>query len=365
MMNRTPKIIAVAGGKGGVGKTWFAAMLGICLAGFKRRTILVDLDFSGANLQGYLGIHDQTRSLNEFIAGRSTHLADYVQQTCFKELDAITFRSDATDYTIKPWQKRRLFREIKHLKADYIILDLGAASTDFGIDTFLYADSGVILSTSDMFSVLNTYTFIRSALLRGLRRYFYDSPEVLVALNECGILVDGKMVKPLHSILQQFESDRTTQVKLSMLQQFWKNFQPKIVLNFAKDGDPLNDFILLGPVVRDLLDVQLDYWGRVRADMSVRTAILEKRPEKFFSPLSRASEDMVKLTVRNLIAKEFDTSDTQPARWLDNHVAVDDFVDFFDSMQCQPKCLLWNSCDCRAEGRPCSRLNIQQLRKAG
>ena len=49
--SHSPKIIAVAGGKGGVGKTVFACMLGMCLAGFKKRTILVDLDFSGGKHQ--------------------------------------------------------------------------------------------------------------------------------------------------------------------------------------------------------------------------------------------------------------------------------------------------------------------------
>ncbi len=50
-------IIAVAGAKGGVGKTMFVANLGVFLSSKGFKTVVADLDFGGANLHLYLGPH--------------------------------------------------------------------------------------------------------------------------------------------------------------------------------------------------------------------------------------------------------------------------------------------------------------------
>ncbi len=362
--HRYPKIIAVAGGKGGVGKTIFASMLGMCLAGFERRTVLVDLDFSGSNLHGFLDLPDTNKSLNSFFTGRSNTLSEMVQRTSFEKLDAITLQSDSLRFSdIKPWQKRRLFRELKKLKADYIIYDLGGASSSFALDAFLFANHSVVLSTCDMFSVLNTYSFIRSALLQGLRRFLYDSPTALRALDECGLLVDSKTVKTLHTFLKQLGAGNA--IRLDAIQKFLRQFTPKIVLNFVKQSEPLSDFMLLGPLVKDLLNIQLDYWGHLRYDLAVRAATQNQRPDMLLMSEGPASEDMVRLVVRNLIAQELMAYEGKEPRWIDR---IDNILSFYhesEMLKCRNRCLLWNSCTSRAEGGPCSRVAFQQIKKAG
>ena len=361
---RSPKIIAVAGGKGGVGKTIFASMLGMCLAGFERRTVLVDLDFSGANLHGFLDLPDKTKSLNSFFSGRNTTLSEVLQRTPFENLDAITLQSDLMrSLDIKSWQKRKLFHELKKLKADYIIYDLGNASTLFGLDAFLLADYSTILTSSDMFSVLNTYSFIRSALLQGVRRFLYDSPAALIALNECGLLVDSKLVKPLHMFLKQIPMDN--QIRLDAIQKFLRQFSPKVVLNFVQEAESFSDFLLLGPLVKDMLNIQLDYWGYLRYDPSVHTATREQRPDRLLLSDAPASEDMVRMVVRNLIAQELRTDEFNEPRWINHIDHVNDFYNDSDVLDCHNKCLAWNSCSSRDEGGPCARVAFHQIKKAG
>ena len=360
--NRIPKIIAVAGGKGGVGKTVFASMLGICLAGFERRTILFDLDFSGANVHNYLDVPQSEKSLNTYFAGRSIHLTQVIQHTLFEKLDAITLQSELFGTrSCKPWQKRRLFREIRQLQADYVVLDLGAASSDLGLDAFLMADFGILLSTSDMFSIVNTYAFVRSALLRSLKRRFYDNPDVLRILDECGLLVDGKLVRPLNAIINQL--DEYTREKFTGLQELWMDFRPKVVLNFAQESDEIEDFFLLGPLTKDLLNVDLKYWGHIRFDKNVRHAARSQQPNKLFRHTSVASEDVVRLVVRNFIANEVDAADLS-STWPDKK----NFAHIFnsvDSIPCTPKCKVWNKCPARTEGERCSMMNIELMKKAG
>ena len=360
--SHSPKIIAVAGGKGGVGKTVFACMLGMCLAGFKKRTILVDLDFSGANIKDYLNVPNTEKSLNTYFAGRSVNLTDIIQKTLFDKLDAITLQSEFVDKrSVQSWQKRQLLKDLHKLKADYIVLDLGAASSNVALDCFLSADFPILLSTNDMFSIVNAYSFIRSAVLRRFKRQFYDSPQILRLLDGCGLLVDGKSIKPLRSVMDQLEMQNNH--KLVGLEHIW-DFQPKVVLNFARENERFDDLFLLGPVTKDLLNVDLDYWGHIRFDDAVRSAVRSRRPDKFLGATGKASEDVVRFVVRNFIASEVRASDPKSATWIDKDVNLLSIFDEKDSMICTPNCLLWNSCELRSENGACSRMNLELVKKS-
>ena len=52
------KAIVIASGKGGTGKTMFAANLGTTLAGQGHKVVLIDLDTGLRNLDLYLGIEN-------------------------------------------------------------------------------------------------------------------------------------------------------------------------------------------------------------------------------------------------------------------------------------------------------------------
>ena len=53
---KTPIILAVGGGKGGVGKSVISTMLALFLARMEKQTILMDVDLGGANIHTLLGI---------------------------------------------------------------------------------------------------------------------------------------------------------------------------------------------------------------------------------------------------------------------------------------------------------------------
>ncbi len=67
----TGRVIAVASGKGGVGKTWFAITLAQALAGHGRRVVLLDADLGLANADVQLGLAPRL-DLGAVLAGRVT-----------------------------------------------------------------------------------------------------------------------------------------------------------------------------------------------------------------------------------------------------------------------------------------------------
>ncbi|MET0089656.1 MAG: AAA family ATPase [Candidatus Thiodiazotropha sp.] len=65
------RVIAVTGGKGGVGKTNISANLGVALAEMGRRVMLLDADMGLANLDVVLGLHAH-KNLSHVMRGEST-----------------------------------------------------------------------------------------------------------------------------------------------------------------------------------------------------------------------------------------------------------------------------------------------------
>jgi flagellar biosynthesis protein FlhG len=69
MVNPEPvRVIAVTGGKGGVGKTNISVNLGVALAELGRRVMLLDADLGLANIDVILGLHAK-RNLSHVISG--------------------------------------------------------------------------------------------------------------------------------------------------------------------------------------------------------------------------------------------------------------------------------------------------------
>src|SRR3954471_6529600 len=65
----TPRVVAIGGGKGGVGKSLVAANVGIFLATLGKRVILVDASFGAPNLHIFAGVTRPARSLHEALPG--------------------------------------------------------------------------------------------------------------------------------------------------------------------------------------------------------------------------------------------------------------------------------------------------------
>jgi len=64
------RIWAVAGGKGGTGKTMVTTNLGVGLAILGYKVILIDGDLGGADLHLSFGMPVPKRNLNDFLGGR-------------------------------------------------------------------------------------------------------------------------------------------------------------------------------------------------------------------------------------------------------------------------------------------------------
>jgi flagellar biosynthesis protein FlhG len=166
-----PRIWAIGGGKGGVGKSVLAANLGVVLAKRRQRVVVVDADLGGANLHTLFGIPDPELTLSDYIDRRVPYLNDIVIDTSVSGVHLISGANALLEMANpKHGQKQRMLRHIRHIEADHVILDLGAGTGINVLDFFLAAHRGILVVVPEPTSVENAYHFVRAAFSRKLKQ---------------------------------------------------------------------------------------------------------------------------------------------------------------------------------------------------
>lgn len=155
-------IIAIASGKGGVGKTWFSITLSHALARAGKRVLLFDGDLGLANMDVQLGLMAKT-DLGAVLAGRAS-LAQAV--TYYEEggFDVIAGRSGSGALAnLAANRLQMLLDELAQLAANYdaVIVDLGAG-IDSTVRRLAYAAGRiVVIVTDEPTSLTDGYAFIK------------------------------------------------------------------------------------------------------------------------------------------------------------------------------------------------------------
>jgi flagellar biosynthesis protein FlhG len=155
-------LIAVASGKGGVGKTWFSITLSHALAKAGKKVLLFDGDLGLANIDVQLGLMAK-RDLNDVVEG-SIGLERVIERCEEGGFDVIAGRSGQGSLSSMPPQKlNELVQQLRALlpKYDAIIIDLGA-----GIDRTVRmiaaeADTTLIVTTDEPTALTDAYAFIK------------------------------------------------------------------------------------------------------------------------------------------------------------------------------------------------------------
>lgn len=156
------KIIAVASGKGGVGKTWFSISLSQALGNKGHNTLLFDGDLGLANVDIQLGLMPK-QDLAGVIAGKLT-LPQAVTKYSDGRFDILAGRSGAGNLAMLPVQRLVTLRDgLMRLaeKYDRVILDL-SAGVDRTVQT-LAASAGttLVVTTDEPTSLTDAYAFIK------------------------------------------------------------------------------------------------------------------------------------------------------------------------------------------------------------
>ena len=124
-------IIAVASGKGGVGKTWFSITLAHALALAGKKALLFDGDLGLANVDVQLGVTPK-RDLGTFLAGQTT-LGETASRYAPGGFDIIAGRSGSGSLAqVAPSRLAALRSDLNILSGqyDFVIMEIGRAPSE-------------------------------------------------------------------------------------------------------------------------------------------------------------------------------------------------------------------------------------------
>jgi flagellar biosynthesis protein FlhG len=283
----SPRMIPVGGGKGGVGKTFLVANLAVALARMGHRVVAVDADLEGPNLHTCLGVSQPSVSLADYVAHREEDLGKLLLDTPVPDLRIIAgTRSNLA--TPQPGHARRvqLIRELRRLRADFVLLDLGAGMHPAVVDYFMVGDDGLLVISPEPTSVENAYAFLRAAFYRRLRLAMASHDvRSLVTLamdeqNERGIRTPVDLLREIQKLDPQ-EGARFVETM--------RAFRPRIVINEVRTADDVKLGFSVKSVCRKYFGVDAEYLGYVSHDPDARKAVRGRRPLVDVAPRSDAA----------------------------------------------------------------------------
>jgi flagellar biosynthesis protein FlhG len=158
---RDSRIVAVASGKGGVGKTWFSITLAHALARRGRRVLLFDGDLGLANVDIQLGLMPKT-DLGAVIGG-AMQLQAAVQGHA-EGFDILAGRSGSGALAgIDPVELERMLEALRDAAAsyDYVIIDLGAGLGRAVRRMTSFADTALVVATEEPTSLTDAYAVLK------------------------------------------------------------------------------------------------------------------------------------------------------------------------------------------------------------
>jgi len=159
---KTGQIIAVASGKGGVGKTFFAVTLAHCLSRQGARVLLFDGDLGLANVDIQLGLLPEV-DLAAVAAGRVS-LLDARLHYAERNFDIVAGRSGSGALSaLAADALEALLDALRELTADYdaIILDLGAGLERPVRRMAAFADTLLVVATDEPTSLTDAYAVLK------------------------------------------------------------------------------------------------------------------------------------------------------------------------------------------------------------
>jgi len=228
-MGRPGKIIAIGGGKGGVGKSIVALSMGVEYAIKGNKVVLADLDLGAANLHTYLGIFENTPSIADFILGNVTRIEDVIIETPVKNLRLLS-GSRFVPGMANPahWTKLKIMRHLRSIDTDVLIIDLGAGVHYNTLDFFGLSDHGIIVTMPEPGAVMNAYGFLKAALYRRLQGILKKHPLLsLIGNNKERKMTDADIT---FDEIEKFIKEKAPDM-MPIIKEIREGFRPMLIIN--------------------------------------------------------------------------------------------------------------------------------------
>ena len=271
-MEASATIIPIASGKGGVGKTFVTANLAMALAELGHRTVAVDLDLGGSNLNSFLGLQNRFPGIGDYLNMPKGDLASLLVPTHLPQLKVLPGDGKTPFMANIPYARKvKLLSAIKKLPADYILLDLGAGSSYNTLDFFGIAEKGMIVTSPSPPAILNMLVFLKNFLLRSIGKKFPQNTGVKTLIQRLAARPMSEQMASIEALRREIVTEDPTADKV--IAEICNNCRPRVVFNFGEHPDQLQVADQISKSLTSILSIEADYFGFVFYDDAVRLSV--------------------------------------------------------------------------------------------
>ena len=290
-MTSQVNIIAVGGGKGGIGKSVVCTNLAIGMALSGQKVVLMDTDFGASNLHAMLAINNPVHGFQDLFNENSSNTQSLLIDTGISNLKFVSGAGDNPgSANIDTDKVNTVISFIKSLEADTILLDLGPGTNFNVIDFFNISIQNVVLTTPEITSVMKTFSFIRSVLFRRISLAFQGNPEIQKLVDHSNPGNANFETYTTDLLREQFTKDFPDH--LEQLNAIVKGFTPGLVVNRVRSKKDLLTGDNLLKLVKKFLGVKATYLGYIIESDRVRDSVDEMVPFLIKDPQSKPSENL-------------------------------------------------------------------------
>ena len=298
------RIIPVASGKGGVGKSLVAANLSIALAQAGQRVVIADLDLGASNLHLVLGHHSPKIGIGTFLNDTKTNFDKVIADTDVRGLRFIPGDTEIPGMAnLKVPQLKALVGRLMALKdeADILILDLGAGTHQSILDFFLLSGQGIVVSAPAVTAVLNAYVFLKNTVFRLMSTVFGKSPagSFLEKARKDGSGHQRLYIPQLLPEIKKIDS--------SSYDKFMKrisNYHPRLIMNLIEDPKDAEVAMKIRRSCEEYLDLKIEHLGVMYRDVIQDTALSSRLPIVLYKPQSVLSQAIYRIADKILQSEE-------------------------------------------------------------
>jgi flagellar biosynthesis protein FlhG len=285
----TSRVVAIGGGKGGVGKSLVAANVAIFLATLGKRVVLVDGSFGAPNLHIFVGLPRPARSLSEAFAAGGPTLQELAVPAHVPGVRLVAGVYDPPWMAEPPPEAvRAICGQLRTLDADWVIVDLGPGLAGPTLELFVEADIGVLVAVPDPTSIELMHRFVKAAFLRYLGRRGLGhlapragDPTYRASAHEAGA------PSPLELYLETVEHHAGD---VPALRDAILRFAPHLLVNSARSKSDMELGRAVASVARRRLGAPLRYLGHLEYDEAVWASTRRRRPLLIEHPETRIAK---------------------------------------------------------------------------
>ncbi|MDR1277681.1 MAG: P-loop NTPase [Treponema sp.] len=299
------RIIPIASGKGGVGKSLVAANLGVAFAQAGQRVVLADLDLGASNLHLVLGQQSPRMGIGTFLNDTKSNFNDVIMDSDVRGLRFIPGDTEIPGTAnLKVSQIKALVRRLLALKTetDILILDLGAGTHQSILDFFLLSGQGIVVSAPAVTAVLNAYVFLKNTVFRLMYTVFGKGTKAQAYLEQIRKEGSGPQKLYIPRILPEIKK-----IDLESYNKFRTHIDrlhPRLIMNMVDEPRDADVAMKIRRSCEEYLDLKIEHLGIIYRDAIQDTALQSRLPITLYKPQSILSQAIYRIADKILQSDE-------------------------------------------------------------